>query len=83
MNRAEIRTGLIHLLSAITGRALPEDEDRLLIEDFQLDSMGFIELILGIEERFKFTVPPQDYRIDRFVSVGHAVEYVVRRLADE
>lgn len=47
-----------------------------------LDSMGVLELIMFIEQRFGVTVPDEDTLPENLDSVGRIVAYVGRRLAD-
>lgn len=45
-----------------------------------LDSMGVLELILFIEERFGFKIPDEDTLPENLDSIDNIVRYVTRRL---
>lgn len=55
--------------------------DQSLTEAGVLDSMGVLELIMFIEERFGVTVPDEDTLPENLDSVARIVNYVERRLA--
>lgn len=46
-----------------------------------LDSMGVLELIMFVEERFGVTIPDEDTLPENLDSVARIVAYVERRLA--
>jgi acyl carrier protein len=48
-----------------------------------LDSMGILELIMFLEERFKVSVPDEDTLPENLDSVDRIVQYVQARLAEE
>ena len=58
--------------------ALPKDIDGSL----GLDSLDFIELSIGIEERFGFVIDETQDLDAHFQSLGTLVEYIKSRLAD-
>lgn len=62
------------------GDALGVDES--LTQAGVLDSMGVLELIMFIEERFGVSVPDEDTLPENLDSVGRLVEYVSRRLTE-
>ena len=55
--------------------------DQSLTEAGVLDSMGVLELIMFIEERYGVTVPDEDTLPENLDSVARIVNYVERRLA--
>ena len=61
------------------GAGLAADES--LTESGVLDSMGVLELITFIEERFGFSVPDEDTLPENLDSVARLVGYVERRLS--
>ena len=63
-------------LSLTTG--LPKDLEGSL----GLDSLDFIELSIGIEERFGFVIDQAQDLEAHFQSLGPLVEYIRSRLAD-
>lgn len=62
------------------GASLERDES--LTETGVLDSMGVLELIMFIEERFGITVPDEDTLPENLDSVGRIVNYIERRLQE-
>ncbi len=62
------------------GAGLGRDES--LTEAGVLDSMGVLELIMFIEERFGITVPDEDTLPENLDSVGRLVNYIERRLQE-
>lgn len=47
-----------------------------IIEDLGADSLGLVECILDVEERFSVDVPDED--TEKFVTVGDCVAYLAR-----
>ncbi len=62
------------------GASLERNES--LTETGVLDSMGVLELIMFIEERFGITVPDEDTLPENLDSVGRIVNYIERRLQE-
>lgn len=62
------------------GAGLGADES--LTESGVLDSMGVLELIMFIEERFGVTVPDEDTLPENLDSVSRLVSYVGRRMVE-
>jgi len=80
MTRDDITAVLIDEL----GRIAPEiDASRLdpnaeLRDEFDIDSMDFLNLVTALSERFAIDLPETDY--PRLATFGHAVDYLVQRL---
>lgn len=80
MTRDEMTTVVIDEL----GRIAPEmDVTRLnpdadLREEFDLDSMDFLNLVTALGERFKFDIPETDY--PRLATLSDAVAYLAEKL---
>lgn len=55
------------------------DADESLTQAGVLDSMGVLELIMFIEERFGLTVPDEDTLPENLDSVARIVGYITRR----
>lgn len=62
------------------GAGLAADES--LTESGVLDSMGVLELITFIEERYGFSVPDEDTLPENLDSIERLVGYVERRLTE-
>ena len=80
MNRDDITAVLIDEL----GRIAPEidaarlDPDADLREEFDIDSMDFLNLVTALTERLEIDIPEIDYpKLARF---GQAVDYLAQRL---
>jgi len=56
--------------------------DDSLTETGVLDSMGVLELITFVEERYGITVPDEDTLPENLDSIARIVGYVERRLAE-
>jgi acyl carrier protein len=57
------------------------DDPNASFEDMGLDSLAFVEIQLAMQQEYGFNIPDEDAAgID---TVGAAIEYVNRRLAEE
>ncbi|GIV66490.1 MAG: acyl carrier protein [Bellilinea sp.] len=56
------------------------DDDDLLAEGI-IDSLGILQLVAFIEEKFNFTVPDEDVVIENFMSVNALSKYLDQKLA--
>jgi acyl carrier protein len=56
------------------------DDDDLLAEGI-IDSLGILQLVAFIEEKFNFTVPDEDVVIENFMSVNALSTYLDQNLA--
>jgi len=81
MNDDEIRAGVLATLRRIA----PEVEvdqlrnDRALRDQVDLDSMDWLNVIVGLHQRFEVDIPEADYA--GLVSLDSIVAYLARRLA--
>ena len=63
MTSEEIRTSIFQTLKAIAPE-LEESEiqpDRLLLEQIDLDSMDWLNFLVGLNQRLKIEIPEADY----------------------
>ena len=64
---------------------LPEDaiiNDRnASFDDMGLDSLAFVEIQLAMQQQYGFTIPDEDAH--EITTVGHAIDYVNRRLGEQ
>lgn len=80
MDRSNLRTAIIDTLRVIA----PEVEegelrgDRPLREQVDLDSMDWLNFIIGLHERLHVDIPEADYR--QLVSLNAVVDYLAARL---
>lgn len=56
------------------------DDPKATFEDMGLDSLAFVEIQLTVQQDYGFTIPEDD--VDDITTVGDAIDYVNRRLAE-
>jgi acyl carrier protein len=80
MNEADIRAVVVATLTAIA----PEIEigtlrpDRPLRAQVDLDSMDWLNFLLGLHEKLRVEIPESDYR--RLVTLDNVVSYLADKL---
>jgi acyl carrier protein len=57
------------------------DDPDASFEDMGLDSLAFVEIQLAMQQEYGFSIPDEDAA--GIETVGKAIEYVNRRLAEE
>jgi acyl carrier protein len=57
------------------------DDPDATFEDMGLDSLAFVEIQLAMQQEYGFNIPDED--ASGIETVGAAIEYVNRRLAEE
>jgi acyl carrier protein len=57
------------------------DDPDATFEDMGLDSLAFVEIQLAMQQEYGFNIPDEDAA--GIETVGAAIEYVNRRLAEE
>ena len=57
------------------------DESKSLIDDYGVDSVSLLELVVGIEERFGVTVADEEFGVGHFLTVAAMAEFVRSKLA--
>lgn len=80
MNAAEIRAVALTTLKSIAPE-IEDDElrgDRPLRNQVDLDSMDWLNFLLGLHERFKVEIPEADYA--RLVTLDDVVAYLAAKL---
>ena len=82
MTRDQVRQAVLSIISDIA-----PDEDLTSIKDeetlrdqFDLDSMDFLDIVMELRKRFNLEVPESDY--EQLVSLASSVEYLSPRLKD-
>jgi acyl carrier protein len=74
---ADVRTALKYALEEALQRELPELRDDVrLFGDLALDSTGFIELLMSLEDSIGLEVDPDDLTPDVFETVGSLTAYL-------
>ena len=79
MNSEEIRSAIFQTLKSIAPE-VEENEiqpDRLLREQVDLDSMDWLNFLLGLHQRLKVEIPEADYR--KLTTVNTLVAYLAAK----
>ncbi len=82
MTREQVRKAILDIMSDI---APDEDlgtikDDEKLRDQFDLDSMDFLDIVMELRKRFNLEVPEKDYQ--ELVSMASCVAYLFPRLKD-
>ena len=82
MTREQVRQAILNINPDI---APDEDLDSIkdeekLRDQFDLDSMDFLDIVMELRKRFNLEVPEKDYQ--ELVSMASSVEYLFPRLKD-
>ena len=82
MTREQVRKAILDIISDI---APDEDlgsinDNEKLRDQFDLDSMDFLDIVMELRKRFNLEVPEKDYQ--ELVSMASSVEYLFPRLKD-
>lgn len=80
MNQKEIRSGVVACIKSIAPEleAAELSDDRPLREQVDLDSMDWLNVIVGFHERFKIDIPEADYA--KLVTLKDIVAYLAAKL---
>jgi acyl carrier protein len=83
MNQDEIRETVVRLLAEIAPEIDPESVQHSvdLRDQFDLDSMDWLNFIIAIAEELRVEIPESDYHL--LVSVDAFVDYLTARLLVE
>ena len=82
MTREQVRQAILNIISDIApdeDLGAVKDEEKLR-DQFDLDSMDFLDLVMELRKRFNLEVPEKDYQ--ELVTVASSVEYLFPRLKD-
>lgn len=82
MNDDDIRAGVLAALRQIAPEVQADElvRDRALREQVDLDSMDWLNVIVGLHQRFGIDIPEADYAA--LVSLDAIVAYLAKRLHD-
>ncbi|WP_320065734.1 acyl carrier protein [Micromonospora sp. RTGN7] len=81
MERSEIIEHLRISLSVVLNRELPEfSAETQILEDLEIDSIRFIELIMSLEDTLQLDVDPESLEPEVFQSAGSLADYIQTRL---
>ena len=80
MTRNDVTAVLVDELGRIAPEMDPAGIDQAadLREQLDIDSMDFLNLVTALHERLNLDIPEIDY--PDLTTLGHAVEYLARRL---
>jgi len=80
MTRDEIRNAVIQALTNIAPEIDPQDlqPDTVLRQELDLDSMDFLNFVIGLHGTLGVDVPGQDY--PQLSTLNGAVDYLASRL---
>jgi acyl carrier protein len=82
MTREQVRQAILNIISDIApdeDLGTIKDEEKLR-DQFDLDSMDFLDIVMELRKRFNLEVPEKDYQ--ELVSMASSVEYLFPRLKD-
>lgn len=80
-SRAQIVQGVAEVIGAVVSREIEvTNENASLFDDLNLDSTSILEVLLGLEDRFKIEVDPDELDVDSFRTIGSLTDYVQARL---
>jgi acyl carrier protein len=80
MQRTEIRNRLQHIFEEETDTKLGEFRDSMVLaQDFTLDSVDYMSLIMHVEESFHIRMSNED--LTSLVTIGELVDKVQAKLA--
>jgi acyl carrier protein len=80
MNEQEVRDAILDALRSVAPEADPGTlaGDELIQDQLDIDSMDFLNFVVGVHERTGVDVPERDYR--RMATLDGAVAFVVGQL---
>ena len=78
---------IIKVLDETVGRQLTKGVNEIGLEanlfDYGLDSIGFINIIIGIENEFDIFIDQDDLDIDTFSTIKDIINYLKKRLEEK
>jgi acyl carrier protein len=83
MTQEEVRKAIINIISDIApDEDLSDVKDDVKLRDqFDLDSMDFLDIVMELRKRYNLEVPENDY--PELVSMASCVAYLFPRLKDQ
>ena len=58
-------------------------EDKSLMDDYGVDSVSLLELVVGIEEEFGIRVDDADFSVENFATIERLAAFVRERMPGE
>jgi acyl carrier protein len=80
MTRDDIRQAVLDSLTTVAPEIDPRSiaPDQAFRQEFDLDSMDFLNFVVGLHTKLRVDVPEADY--GKLVTVNDAVDYLAARL---
>jgi acyl carrier protein len=80
MTRDEIRTAVLQALTGVAPEIDPRclEADRAFRQEFDLDSMDFLNFVIALHGTLGVAVPERDY--GRLATLNSAIDYLAGRL---
>jgi acyl carrier protein len=72
---AQLKKLIVELLEIDESKVVPEAS---FVDDFNADSLDFIELITAVEDAFKIEIPDQD--AENLQTVQDAIDYIESKI---
>ena len=73
----EVLSGLAEIVNEVAG--IPADDvqlDKSFVDDLDVDSLSMVEVVVAAEEKFDVKIP--DEEVKNLVTVGDAVNFIVK-----
>jgi len=71
----QLKKLIVELLEVDTSKVVPEAS---FVDDFNADSLDFIELITAVEDAFKIEIPDED--AENLQTVQDAIDYIESKI---
>jgi acyl carrier protein len=80
MDRKSIRAGILDSLCGIAPEVVADelDDDRVLRDQVDLDSMDWLNVLIGLHQRFGVDIPEADYA--QLTTLNRIVDYLAARV---
>lgn len=78
MSQVEIRESIVAALTDVAPEIEPEEltDDLEYREEFEIDSMDFLNFVVAVGEQYEIDIPEEDY--PELATIGGFVAYVAR-----
>lgn len=71
----EIKENLLADYSRVTNTTITDEESKVSLSEFGIDSLQFVELLIETEERYNFEFDDEKYFKDAFSSLEDIAKY--------
>lgn len=82
MDRASVEERIAGLFETRMGVRVPSVETDLF-ETGVLDSLGFVDLLVGLEQEFGITTTVDELELEAFRSIARIADFVLRRNGED